>query len=149
MDLRPTRGSSTPHLLLVFFQLFFLASPPFPGCRWIAIGTHLTLAIWAQLSQWIHDPGTAKFAALAWPHWLSTIENFLNNQPTPEAALWSIDKEPGVALTYTPFGFWKLKWAIALILNLSGIRYNFQVKNVQKPRFTSAQRSGRIRFLLW
>ncbi|KAK8154306.1 putative toxin biosynthesis protein [Phyllosticta citrichinensis] len=108
-----------------------------------------SVAIWAGLSPWTHDPGAANFAALAWPHWLATIEKFLNNRPTPEAALWPIDKEPGVALSYTPFGFQKLKWAIALILNLRGIRYNFQVKNVQKPRFTSTQRGGVIRFLLW
>ncbi|KAK8157451.1 membrane bound O-acyl transferase family-domain-containing protein [Phyllosticta citrichinensis] len=119
------------------------------GRRWIAIGSLSIVAIWAGLSPWTHDPGAANFAALAWPHWLATIEKFLNNRPTPEAALWPIDKEPGVALSYTPFGFQKLKWAIALILNLRGIRYNFQVKNVQKPRFTSTQRGGVIRFLLW
>ncbi|OJD31014.1 toxin biosynthesis protein [Diplodia corticola] len=147
--LRPTRGSSTPHLLLVFFQLFFLSSPSFAGRRWIAIGTLSILAIWAQLSPWTHNPGAANFAALAWPHWLATIEKFLNDTPTPEAALWPVDKDAGVALSYFPFGFRKLKWAVALILNLRGIRYNFQVKNVQKPRFTSTQRRGVILFILW
>ncbi|EMD58400.1 hypothetical protein COCSADRAFT_176603 [Bipolaris sorokiniana ND90Pr] len=149
MLLKPTSGTSTPHLLLVFAQIFFLSSSPFPLRRPLAITTLTGLAIWAQLSPWTHNPGTANFAALAWPHWLATIEKFLNHTPNPESALWPVDKQPGVALTWPAFGWRKLKWSVSLILNLRGIRYNFQVKNVPKTRFWSSERTGTLRFLTW
>lgn len=95
--LKLTRSAFTPHLLLVFFQLFFLSAPPFSGRKQIAIGTLLVPAVWAQLSPWTHNSGPANFAALAWPHWLATIEKFLNYAPNPEAYLWPIDTNAGVA----------------------------------------------------
>ncbi|CZT23687.1 uncharacterized protein RCC_09401 [Ramularia collo-cygni] len=147
--LRPTRGSSLPHILLVIAQLFFLTSSPFRGRRELAIGTLTFLAIWAGISPWTHDPGAANFAALAWPHWLSTIEKFLNSMPSPEVAVWPVDKAAGIAVTYNAFGWQKLKWAVSLILNLRGIRYNTQVKNVPPARFTSKQQHGKVKFLLW
>ncbi|PSN66993.1 hypothetical protein BS50DRAFT_588029 [Corynespora cassiicola Philippines] len=149
IPLKPTRGTSTPHLLLVLAQLFFLSSPPFPFRRPLAIATLTALALWAQLSPWTHNPGPANFAALAWPHWLATIEKFLNHTPNPESALWPVDNAPGVALTYPAFGWRKVKWAVSLILNLRGVRYNFQVKNVPKARFWGTEKGGTVRFLMW
>jgi len=149
MPFKPTRGASTPHLLLVVAQIVFLSSPPFPLRRPLAIATLVALALWAHQSSWTHNPGAANFAALAWPHWLATIEKFLNHTPNPESALWPIDKAPGVALTWPAFGWRKIKWAVSLILNLRGIRYNFQVKNVPRTRFWSTKRGDTVRFLAW
>jgi hypothetical protein len=35
------------------------------------------------------------------------------------------------------------------MLNLRGIRYNFQVRSVQAPRIVLSQKHGTIRFLAW
>ncbi|KAE8163403.1 pyridoxal phosphate-dependent transferase [Aspergillus tamarii] len=145
-DLYPTNGSITPHLLLVCAQILFLSGPQFHGRRILAMTTILSLATIAQYNRFTNNPGVANLFALAWPHWLSAIEKIVFASPGgPEADLWRVDRVPHEAMTWPVFGWRKIKWAITLLLNLRGIRWSFQAKNI--PRMP--ERMTRARFLRW
>ncbi|EAW11042.1 wax synthase family protein [Aspergillus clavatus NRRL 1] len=147
-DLHPANGSILPHLLLIAAQILILGGPRrLPGRRFITVSSILTLAVISQCNRFTNDPALANIFALAWPHWLSALEKVVFASPEgPEADLWRIDK-PKEPLAWSALSWHKIKWAAALLLNLRGIRWSFQVKNV--PQVPGLDRMTRVRFLLW
>ncbi|GMG23940.1 unnamed protein product [Aspergillus oryzae var. brunneus] len=120
--------------------------PHFHGRRTLAATTILSLAAIAQYNRFTNNPGVANLFALAWPHWLSAVEKIVFASPGgPEADLWRVDRVPREAMSWPVFGWRKVKWAVTLLLNLRGIRWSFQVKNVPKM----PERMTRGQFLRW
>ncbi|KAK2874944.1 hypothetical protein FQN49_001918 [Arthroderma sp. PD_2] len=148
-DLHPANGSIIPHLLLIAAQILLLAGPRLlPGRRALAAMTILTLAVVAQCNRFTNNPGLANLFALAWPHWLSALEKIVFASPGgPEADLWRVDRVAREAVAWPTLGWRKIKWAVTLLLNLRGIRWSYQVKNV--PPVPGLDRMSRGRFLLW
>lgn len=148
-DLHPANGSIIPHLLLLAAQLLILAGPrQLPGRRIVAATVILTLAVVAQCNRFTNNPGLANLFALAWPHWLSALEKTVFASPGgPENDLWRIDRATREAIAWPALGWRKIKWAVTIVLNLRGIRWSYQVKNV--PPVAGLDRMSRTRFLIW
>jgi len=138
LDLHTPTGSIVPHLLLLASQLVALASPPFRGRRPLFGALIIGLIIISQLNpHFTNDIARAQPFTIGWSVYLSTLEKILfSAHPGPEASLWRIDKPSHEALSYAGFGPQKLLWTSVLMLNLRGIRWNFEVKNVPKARKT-------------
>ncbi|EFE29743.1 aminotransferase GliI [Trichophyton benhamiae CBS 112371] len=147
--LHPANGSIIPHLLLLAAQLLILAGPrQLPGRRIVAATVILTLAVVAQCNRFTNNPGLANLFALAWPHWLSALEKTVFASPGgPENDLWRIDRATREAIAWPALGWRKIKWAVTILLNLRGIRWSYQVKNV--PPVAGLDRMSRVRFLIW
>jgi hypothetical protein len=127
----PIDGSIMPHILLLVAQIIVLSAPRFRGRRILSTGTILLLACLAQRSRFSNVLAPANFASLAWPHVMATLQKIIFAGPQgPEGDLWRIDRPRKEALSYAAFRFRKIRWAIVLIINLRGIRWNWQVKNV-------------------
>ncbi|KAL1604767.1 hypothetical protein SLS60_004307 [Paraconiothyrium brasiliense] len=74
---------------------------------------------------------------------MATLAKLLfSAEPGPESSYWRIDKPAKEALKFAAFGWRKLVWAVMLVFNQRGVRWNHQVKNV---RIVPKQR--KIRFL--
>ena len=131
--------SIAPHILLWVAQLVALASPSFQGRREIFSAIIIFLALWSlKNADFTTTKDVAQFFALAWANYLSTLEKLLFSEPGgPEDSYWHIDKPSKEAASFPAFGFRKLKWAIVLITNLRGIRWNYQVKNVPTAKTRS------------
>ncbi|KAG6988940.1 thioredoxin reductase gliT [Physcia stellaris] len=138
-------GSIVPHLLLWICQIFALFCPPFSGRATISAVAIGFLAIFSQIRpHFTNDIALAQPFTIGWSVCLSTLEKILfSSSPGPEADLWHIDKPAREALSFPEFGLQKLKWALVVMFNMRGIRWNFQVKNVPQPK----QRLNRRRFL--
>ena len=132
LELREPTGSIVPHVLLWVVQLVALASPNFRGRRTFFATAIIVLTIWSMIDpNFTKDTGLARPFTLAWANYFSTLEKIMfAGVNGPEGDLWHIDKAPREALAYPAFGYRKLKWAIVIIINLRGIRWNYQVKNV-------------------
>ena len=147
-DLAEATGSVYPHLLLLLLQVLALSSPIFPSRRALFATVLASMAVLAHMNRFTNNPIHANFAALAWPHYLATIEKVLFcNPPGPETDLWRIDSTRQEALSFAGFGYRKIRWAVVLLFNLRGIRWNWEVKNV--PKSQVAGKVSRGRFLLW
>jgi len=147
-ELSEATGSIYPHIALLLLQVIAFNFPNFRGHR-IVFGLGIVgLAITSQLNRFTNDLTTANFFALAWPHYLSTLEKLLFSGPQgPEGDLWRLDKPLREALKFRPFGFQKLKWALLLLLNLRGIDWSFQIPESNIPKLGWRYRSH-YRFLL-
>ena len=78
-----------------------------------------------------NDINHDRLFTVAFGNIIATLEKILSSgEGGPDATFWHIDKPAHEALTYQLFGFRKFKWALILIVNLRGIRWNYQVKNV-------------------
>ena len=142
-QLSDTSGTVWPHIAVLISQIIALNVPNFHGRRTFFAFVIAGLAILAQFNRFTNDLGTANLFALAWPHYLSTIEKLLFSGPGgPEQALWRLDKHPKEAQQFVPFGLEKLKWSIMLLLNLRGVDWSFQIKNI--PVLGSRYRSRPI-----
>lgn len=131
-DLRIPTGSIIPHILLLAAQILLLISPPFKGRPFLSVFMILSLLVFSQLNPYFTtDIGLAQPASIGWAFAMSTLEKLLLHGPFgPERAFWHTDRPKGEATSYRAFGLQKLRWAIVLITNMRGIRWNFQVKNV-------------------
>lgn len=148
VPLRGITGSITPHLLLTIFQIGALAGPRFPGRRIITCVIVVGLAIECHLRTFTHDLGLANVVSLAWPHYLLTLSFFIFGSPDgPEADLWRVDRQPHEATTFSAFSPRKLKWAMAMLLALRGIRWNWEVAHVPR-RTRPGEKEGLLRFFL-
>lgn len=58
----------------------------------------------------------------------------MSADPCPEGSLWHVDKPAREALSYPALGPQKLRWALVIMFNLRGVRWNFEVKNVPKVK---------------
>lgn len=133
-ELHTPTGSIIPHILLWVVQLVALASPPFRGRQAFFATAIILLAIISQTNpHFTNDIALAQPFTIGWSVYLSTLEKIiLSAHPGPEASLWHIDKPAREALGYHGFGLQKLRWALVLMFNMRGIRWNFEVKNVPK-----------------
>ncbi|KIX09593.1 uncharacterized protein Z518_00673 [Rhinocladiella mackenziei CBS 650.93] len=130
--LREPNGTITPHIACLVTPVLCLSGPHFWGRRHISAGIVLSLAVLAHLnSPFTNDIGVAQPWSLMWVFWLATIERLLFCESgCPETSFWRIDRRPMEAKYMAPWSLAKLRWAAALIFNLRGIRWNWQVKNV-------------------
>jgi hypothetical protein len=130
--LRLPTGSSIPHILLLAAQILLLASPPFKGRRFISTYLILSLLVVSQLDPYFStDVSVAQPASIGWAFAASTLEKLALSGPSgPEGAFWRVNSPQGEALSYPAFSLSKLRWALVLITNMRGVRWNFQVKNV-------------------
>ena len=129
-------------------QLLALAGPPLPYRRGILIVITLGLGA-ASLSRphFTNIFGLAQPFSMLWSTYLASLEK-LAMGAGPEASFWRIDQPAREALAYPSFGLQKLQWALVLIFNMRGIRWNYQVKNV--PAVSKmAVRGSRPCFLAW
>lgn len=127
-----TNDSIIPHIALYVTQLVALASPRFPGRRFVFSGILLALMVQAMRHpRFTKDIGTAQPFCIQWSFWIGTMEKLLlSGEEGPEAHFWRLDKGSREAESYHGFGFRKLSWAFMLILNQRGVGWNHKVKNV-------------------
>jgi len=144
--LRPPTGSVLPHMLLMVIHIFALAGPPFRRRRpLVIVSTIVLMGTYLSNPHFTNDFGLAQPFSVAWSTYLTTLEK-LAVGGGPEAGFWRVDMPVREALTYPAFGIRKLRWALVLVFNMRGIRWNYQVKNI--PTLGPAGKSGRGRFLL-
>ncbi len=147
-SLRDPTGSIAPHVILMVLQLLALAGPPLPYRRGILIVITLSLgATYLSRPHFTNSFGLAQPFSMLWSTYLSSLEK-LAARGGPEASFWRIDQPARDALAYPSFGLKKLRWALVLIFNMRGIRWNYQVKNVPAAS-KMAVRGSRPRFLAW
>jgi hypothetical protein len=141
-DLGTPTGSIVPHILLWVVQIVALAAPRFPGRRALSTSLIVFLAFAAlRNAHFTDDPQSAQPFALAWANWLGTLEKILfSGKAGPEGSFWRVDHAVCEAEAFGAFSFAKLKWALVIIFNLRGVRWNYQVKNV--PAALQGQRRG-------
>lgn len=142
---REPTDSITPHIALYIIQFVALACPPFRGRRTFFSSLIIVLAIQAHLNP--HFTNTVALAqpfTIAWSYYMATLAKLLfSAEPGPESNYWRIDKPAKEALKYVSFGPRKLVWAVMLVFNQRGVRWNHQVKNV-----SSFLRQSKIKFLV-
>ncbi|OTB04086.1 hypothetical protein M426DRAFT_321179 [Hypoxylon sp. CI-4A] len=140
------QATTSVHLALLAAQLIFFISPPFQGRRILCVTTILGLAITTHVVGPPSDiPSDAQPFALIWTIYLGTLDKFLwARDDGPEDSYWRVDRPTREARAMMPFSFAKIKWAAALMFNTRGIRWNYEITNIQpKPRMSRQQ------FLLW
>jgi len=133
---REPDSSILPHIAIYVVQVIFLVAPPFPARRSLFLLTLTSLAIYAQLHPHIsNDPGTVQPFAISWSYYLATVEKVLFSiDGQPEKSFWRIDRPAREATAFVGFGLSKLRWALMLIFNQRGIRWNYEVKNIPQLR---------------
>ncbi|KAI1182832.1 membrane bound O-acyl transferase family-domain-containing protein [Nemania serpens] len=148
VSLREPTGSISPHLLLLVVQVVALAGPRFRKRQQLACTLIVALAVACHMNQFTQNLGLANLFALAWPHYLTTLINFaFASRDGPEDDIWPMDDAPHVAATFVAFSWRKVTWALSTMINLRGIRWNYEIPHLPK-RVTAGQRESRIRFLL-
>ncbi|KAI0508608.1 hypothetical protein F5B22DRAFT_394064 [Xylaria bambusicola] len=148
-DLREPHGSPWPHYSLIALQFCLLAGPPFRYRRAVAIIG--TIALMTQC--WLHpnfssDFDVAQPFSLTWSIYLTTLEKLvlIPSTATTEMSFWRSDMPAREATAYASFGVRKIRWALVLMFNMRGVRWNYEVKNV--PKMPDALIQSRARFLL-
>lgn len=140
---REPDSSITPHVALFIVQFVALWSPPFRGRRLLFGSLIICLAIQAHLNP--HFTNTVALAqpfTIAWSYYMATLAKLLfSDTPGPESNYWRANDQAKAALLYSGFGWQKLRWAIMLVFNQRGVRWNHQVKNVPQAR---QQNKGRF-----
>ena len=132
-------GSIVPHLLLWAVQVVGLILPRFSGRRTLFSGAILALIFLSQVNpHFTNNIALAQPFTIGWSVYLSVLEKVLfSEQPGPEASFWHLDKRTREALFFPAFGLKKLRWALVVMFNLRGVRWNFEVKNIPKSKITT------------
>jgi hypothetical protein len=133
--LREPTGSITPHILLLITQFIALTSPRFPFRRHVFTALLLALFTASRIHpHFSNDLGLVQPFILAWSTFLSSLEKIaLSGDEGPEHYFWRVDRPAHEAEQFGAFGPKKLKWAVALLFNMRGVRWNYEVKNVPRP----------------
>lgn len=133
--LQEPQSSIIPHVALYLVQWIALASPPFRQRRAFFTTVIVALAAYALTHpHFTNDVGLAQPFNIGWSFALATLVK-LNLTDPIEENYWRIDRPAREATSYAAFGYQKLRWTSALILNTRGIRWNHQVKNIpHKPK---------------
>ncbi|RYP13117.1 hypothetical protein DL767_010876 [Monosporascus sp. MG133] len=121
--------------------------PPFRYRRTVAtLGTVALIALCWRHPNFTSDFGAAQPFSIAWSTYLATLEKIVLLPPgaTPETSFWRVDRPAREATAYAAYGLRKIWWALVLVFNMRGIRWNYQVKNV--PAVPSADARSRARF---
>lgn len=149
VPLREPQGSILPHILLILFQIAILSGPPFPHRRELTIGAILGLSAACHASSFTQNLALANLFALAWPHYLHTLATFASAQD-PERDLWRRDDGPrSKAGEFSAFSWRKIRWALAMLINLRGVGWSYEVAHLPTRNLRPSRgREGRVRFLL-
>lgn len=140
---KPAESSVLPHIALLLVQLMSLAGPRTHSRKnaFLAVVVGL-FAITLYEPYFTTDIGKAQPFSIAWPSLLSTFEKIcLSGDEGPEGNFWRVDKPAKEAAQYTAFGLSKVRWATVLLLNIRGVRWNFEVKNIRKLSRESSRAS--------
>ena len=139
LTLREPDSSIIPHISLFLIQIIALVLPPFPGRRGIFGGLIVALAVQAHLHpHFTNDVGIAQPFTIGWSYYMATLAKLIfSGDQGPEAHYWRVDRPAKEALNYAALSWKKFKWALILVFNQRGIRWNHQVKNVPPLNATS------------
>lgn len=143
--LRVPSASIVPHISLYLVQVIALASPRFKGRKHVFAVIILVLCIYTQIyPHFTNNVGLAQPFTIAWSYYLATLAKLVFSGPSgPEGEYWHVDRQKQEALGYRAFGWHKIRWALALILNQRGIRWSHETKNVHP-----VEKTGKAEFLL-
>ncbi len=146
LALREPSDSILPHVALFIIQFIALASPPFRGRRLLFSSLIIVLAIQAQLNpHFTNTVAVAQPFTIAWSYYMATLAKLLfSHDAGPESEYWRINKPVKEAARLRAYGLQKLTWALMLVFNQRGVRWNHQVKNVP-----SATKQRKLQFLLY
>ncbi|KAI1322264.1 membrane bound O-acyl transferase family-domain-containing protein [Xylariaceae sp. FL0255] len=150
IKLREPKGSPWPHYFLAALHVLLLAAPPFRHRRAVAnIGTGVLMALCWRHPNFTTDFAVAQPFSIAWSTYMATLEKItlLPAGQTPETSFWRVDKPAHEATGYGAFSLSKIRWALTLIFNMRGIRWNHEIKNV--PALPASQTLSRLRFTAW
>lgn len=133
-EFRDCTGSIVPHILVYVVQLLALASAPFRGRRALFSTLIVGLVIVSQINpRFTNNIALAQPFTISWSVYISTLEKILFSADLgPEASFWHQDRAAKEAVSYSAFGIRKLRWALVIMLNQRGVRWNFEVKNTPK-----------------
>ncbi|KAK8105170.1 aminotransferase GliI [Apiospora kogelbergensis] len=147
--LRDPSSSIIPHVALYVVQVLALASPPSRSRNYVFAALIAGLCLYTQFHpHFSNDPGLVQPFTIAWSYYLDTLSKLLFSGPRgPEAAFWRLDRSRQEAVGYKAFGWKKLRWALSLILNQRGARWNYQVKNVHPVQ--SKKRAAFLALQAW
>ena len=146
-NLMQPEASIAPHLLLYFVQIICLVLPPFRGRREVFGILIVALAIQVHLNpHFTNDISLAQPFSIGWSYYMATLAKLISSgDEGPEAHYWRVDRPEREALTFAVLSWKKLVWALMLVFNQRGVRWNHQVKNVlpvhakSKPAFLVRQ----------
>jgi hypothetical protein len=142
IELREPDGSITPHVLLAFTQIIALVSPQFPFRRHLFTATLVALFAASRLRpHFSNDPAVVQPFILGWSTFLSTVEKVMfSGEEGPEHHFWRLDRSAHEAKHLGALRPLKLKWAAAMLFNMRGVRWNYEVKNIPPlPKSTKTQ----------
>ncbi|MCJ1380203.1 hypothetical protein MMC17_003306 [Xylographa soralifera] len=156
LTLRTPDASIIPHILLYLVQVLALVSPPFRGRAALFGCLILALAIQAHLNpHFTNNVGLAQPFTIGWSYYIATLAKLVfSGEQGPEAYYWRVDRPAKEALNFAAFTWKKFIWALMLVFNQRGIRWNHQVKNVprmnatRKPAFLARQAYEFVKCLL-
>jgi hypothetical protein len=136
--LKPPSASIIPHLLLYIVQVVALILPPSKTRNYWFGGAIVTLGVYAHIHpHFTNDVGLAQPFTISWSYYMATLAKLLFSGPEgPEGSFWSIDRTKKEAVRFPAFSWRKLRWAVALICNQRGVRWNHEVKNVPRLQYT-------------
>lgn len=132
-------SNALPHVLLPFSMVLGLASPPFPG-RGVFWSSIIVYLAYRSLADEFPKNTQFRYAlSRSWFWYIPTIQKLLSSEP--EETYWRLDG-PRAEATRMSFGFGKLRWASALLINPRGIGWNFQIKNVPQAEYGKDQKNA-------
>ena len=133
-ELRTPNGSIVPHIFLFVIQITALISPRFAYRRHVFGSALLLVFILSRLRpHFSNDMAVVQPFILGWASYLSVLEKILfSSSGGPEYDFWRVNHPAHEAVGLAAFGPQKLKWALAMMLNMRGIRWNYEVKNIPK-----------------
>lgn len=135
-------GSVAPHILLALAQIIALISPQFPFRRHVFTAILVALFAASRLRpHFSNDPAVVQPFVLGWSTFLSAFEKIIfSGEEGPEHHFWRIDRPAREAAQLGAFGPARLKWAAAMLFNMRGVRWNYEVKNIPPlPKSTKAR----------
>ncbi|KAI0114680.1 membrane bound O-acyl transferase family-domain-containing protein [Hypoxylon sp. NC0597] len=148
IELQEPTGSIIPHVLLLGVQFIALCGPQFPTRKWLTSAAIIGLSAAAHANQYTDDMAFAHLFALAWPIYLLTLANFMfASSGGPEADLWRVDRPPQEAMSMASFSLQKSSWTLNAMINLRGIRWSSETRNLPK-RIKEGEKESKARFLL-
>ena len=129
----PSTSTIAPHILLLVMQILALAAPPIRLRRSISVILIILLIIPSFLnSPFTSDIGAMQPWSLMWPNWLSEISHIMFSEPDQDvsASFWHTKSLNFKVNKKCRFSMLKIPWAMTLLVNLRGVRWNFQVRNI-------------------
>lgn len=118
-----------PHILLPLAMVFSLSCPNFKGRGVIWSFTITCLAYLTYRSKWPTDSQFRYGMLTSWLWFVPTIEKLLFH--IPEQEYWQLSRS-NKAIVPPNGGKMKFLWAIALLINPRGIRWNYEIRGISQ-----------------